>query len=171
MSATTEVISVVKDSGLAPEVQMVVIITLLVLAIAGPVAFWLFSNNKRRVADGQAADAEGGLYAHLSAQVSQLTQRLDAVHAAHNALILENAQMQVRVAKLETCEEMVGRLQVRLSEKDAQLIQRDTQLNVLFNDLRMRDQKIIELQERLSVLEVRVVRDEQHWKQSEDDLK
>ena len=163
-------VSAIKDSGLSAEVQMTLLIVLFVLMVAGPVAYWLFSTNKQRVAEGKVADASGGLYEHLSNQVSILTQRLDAMHEAYNKMVMENADMRVRVSKLETCEEMVGRLQIRLSEKDAQLMQRETQLNVLFGDLRMRDNKIIELQERLSVLEVRLARDEKSWRYT-DDLK
>ncbi len=161
-------VTTIQNSGLSTEVQMTLLIVLFVLLVAGPVAYWLFSTNKQRVAEGKVADASGGLYEHLSNQVSILTQRLDTVHEAYNKLIIENAEMRIRVSKLETCEEMVERLQVRLTEKDSQLMQRETQLNVLFGDLRMRDNKIIELQERLSVLEVRLARDEKNWK---DDLK
>lgn len=169
--STAEVVDIVKGSGLAPDVQMAIFITLIVLSVAAPIAFWLFSTNKRRVADGKAADAEGGFYDHLSAQVAVLTQRLDEVHNQYNILYKENAILNARIIKLESCEEMLAALQVVLKDKDALLMQRETQINVLFNDLRLRDQKIIELQDRLNVLEMRLARDENHWNEERDDLK
>lgn len=168
MVTPVEVVSAVKDSGLSSEVQMTMLIVLFVLVVAAPVAYWLFSTDKQRVAEGKEAEAKGGLYDHLASQISLLTQRLDATSLAYNALVRENATMQIRVDKLETCEDLISRLQTRLTEKDYLLTQRETQLNVLFNDLRLRDGKIIELQERLSILEVRLARDERNWK---DDLK
>lgn len=165
MVAPVEVAEVVKHSGLAPEVQMVVLIFLLVLMVGGPLVYWFTSTNKRRVADGHVADAEGGLYQHLSTQVQTLTERLDVVHQQYNEMFKENALLKSRISQLEACEETVRRLQDRLNQKDEIIRQRDLQLNNLFVELRARDQKIIDLQERLGILELRLARDERQWEE------
>jgi chromosome segregation ATPase len=161
-----EVQQVAQSAGLSPSVQMVLVILLLVMLVAIPLVMLLKDMRKTgKVSEneGKTSDIQTGLYAHLYEQVSILTTRLDKTHEEYNALVRENADLKSRVAALEGSEQMVERLQKRLDEKDAVILARDTQLNVLFNDLRMRDQKIIELQDRLNILEVRLAKDEERF--------
>ena len=171
MSAATEVADIVKGSGLSPDVQMTIFITLIVLMLAAPIGYWLFSGNKRRVADGQIAASEGGLYQHLAEQVAVLTKRLDAVHTERNDLVVKVAKLSAEVERLATCEDTVGRLQLKLDGKDALIGLRDKQINELFSELRARNEKIEDLMEKVHRLEVRVSQDEREWNAGKDDGK
>lgn len=168
-AATT--IKAIQGSGLDGTVQMILVVALLILFILGPasVLFYRLFNNFAK--DSKKDSSEGSLYQHLSEQVATLTARLDKVHEEYNLLFQENSLLTARVHKLETCEAMVERLQLKLNEKDVIIEQRDTQLNVLFSDLRIRDHKILELQERIHVLELRLARDERDWDRDRDDGK
>lgn len=162
----TEVVQVAQSVGLSPSVQMVLVILLLVLLVSVPIIMLvrdMQKNGKVSVNDGKESDIKTGLYSHLYEQVGVLTARLDKIHDDYNAMVRENSELKARITALENCEQMVERLQKRLDEKDEVILARDTQLNVLFNDLRMRDQKIIELQDRLNVLEVRLAADEARY--------
>ena len=110
--------------------------------------------------EGKSGDIQTGLYGHLYEQVTLLTARLDKVHDANNATLKANAELEARVKSLEGCEIMVSRLQTKLNDKDDAIAARDAQIIALFGDLRARDNKIIELQDRLSKLEVRLAADE-----------
>lgn len=153
----TEVVKIAADSGLSPSVQMILMIVGLLMVLAAPAMMFLRDWKKTGKIDdaqGKAGEIQTGLYSHLFEQVSILTKRTDDMTREQSAFIKENAELKARVAALEACEELVKRLQVKLDKKDDMIIARDTQLNVLFADLRLRDQKIIELQERVNVLEV-----------------
>lgn len=154
-----ETTKAIAESGLAPSVQMVLLIVFLLLLLSAPAALFIRDwRNKGKVdeRDDKEGNIKTGFYVFLNEQVSVLTNRLDAIHGEYNAMVKENAELRARVVALENCEEMVLRLQKKLDEKDNIIMARDAQLNVLFSDLRMRDQKIIELQDRLNVLEVHV---------------
>jgi hypothetical protein len=153
----TEIVKVAADTGLSPSVQMILVLVAILLALAAPAMLFLRDWKKRGKVDeieGKTGDIQSGLYGHLFEQVSILTQRLDKIHDEYNALVKENSELKARMVALEGCEATIKKLQVKLDMKDDIIIARDTQLNVLFADLRMRDQKIIELQERVNVLEV-----------------
>ena len=153
----TEVIKVAADSGLSPSVQMIIIIVGILMFLSAPAMLFLRDWKKRGKVDeieGKTSDIQTGLYAHLYEQVSILTARLDKVHDEHNEMVKENAALKARVVALEYCEEMIKRLQVKLDQKDDTIIALNTQLNVAFGDIRLRDQKIIELQDRVTVLEI-----------------
>ena len=136
---------------------MILVIVAILVALSAPAMLFLRDwkkNGKTNEAEGKAEDIKSGLYNHLFEQVSILTTRLDKIHDEYNALVKENSELKARMVALEGCEATIKKLQVKLDMKDDIIIARDTQLNVLFADLRMRDQKIIELQERVNVLEV-----------------
>ena len=153
----TEVIKAAADSGLDPSVQMIIVIVGILLFLSAPAMLFLRDWKKRGKIDeieGKTGDIQTGLYGHLYEQVSVLTQRLDKVHDEHNNLVKENAALKARVVALEYCEAMIKKLQVKLDQKDDTIIALNTQLNVAFGDIRLRDQKIIELQDRVTVLEI-----------------
>ena len=153
----TEIVKAAADTGLSPSVQMILVLVAILLALAAPAMLFLRDWKKRGKVDeieGKTGDIQTGLYGHLYEQVSVLTQRLDKVHDEHNALVRENSDLKARMVVLESCEEMVKKLQKKLDEKDNIIIALNTQLNVAFGDIRMRDQKIIELQDRVTVIEI-----------------
>lgn len=157
----TEATKVIADSGLSPSVQMVLMIVFILLLLSAPAALFIRDWRKKGKVDereDKTGEIQTGLYAHLFEQVSTLTAQLGSIHGEYNAMVKQNAALEARITQLESCELTVKRLQVKLDEKDDMIMARDTQLNVLFNDLRMRDQKIIELQERVNVLEVNQAR-------------
>lgn len=154
------------EVGLAPSIQMLIFIVGVLLLIAGPVMLFLRDWKKRGKVDeneGKQGDIQTGLYSHLYEQVTVLTKRLDKVHDEYNVMVAENAALKSRLQALESSEMLVVRLQEKLDEKDELLLARDTQVHQMFNDLRLRDQKIIELQERINKLEVRLTIDEQKF--------
>lgn len=158
-----EVAKVAAGAGFSPAVQMILVLVALTVALGAPAAMFVQSWRKRKRVDdaeGRSGEIATGLYQHLSEQVVMLTQRLDKISDAHNRLVGENAALKSRVASLEQCEETVHRLQAKLDTKDEIIAQRDRQVQALFKDLRDRDQKIIDLQDRLSALELRLAGDE-----------
>lgn len=163
MNQVEEIAKVAEATGLSPSVQMTLVIVAILLMLAAPAMLFLRDWKKKGRVDeveGKKDDIGTGLYTHLYEQVSTLTARLDKIHDAHNSLVKENALLTARVSQLEGCEQLVIRLQSKLEDKDAIIMARDQQLNILFSDLRKRDQKIIELQDRLHVLEVHVAASE-----------
>lgn len=158
-----ETTKIIAESGLSPSVQMVLLIVFILLLLSAPAALFVRDWRKKGRADeqeGTTGDIQTGLYNHLYEQVTLLTTRLDKVHDANNATLRANAELEARVKLLEGCEVMVSRLQVKLNDKDVAIAARDAQIIALFGDLRARDNKIIELQDRLSKLEVRLAADE-----------
>jgi uncharacterized protein (DUF3084 family) len=161
----TDIVKVAADTGLSPSVQMILVLVAILLALSAPAMLFLRDwkkNGKVNEVEGKNGDIQSGLYAHLYEQVTALTLRLDKIHDEYNGLVKENAELRARVSALESCEALVKKLQTKLDQKDDIIIARDTQLNVLFSDLRLRDQKIIELQERVNVLEVFNAKGQKH---------
>lgn len=152
--------------GLSPSVQMFLVIACLVIALAAPFAFLLRdwrSKGKLDEIEGKQGDIQVGLYNHLSEQVTLLTKRYDQLQGDYNTMVKENAELKGRLSQLEKSEETVKRLQAKLDDKDATIIARDTQINQMFSEVRLRDQKIIDLQDRISQLELRLARDEKEF--------
>ena len=161
-----ELAKVTADAGLTPSVQMLVVILGILVIAAGPAMLFLRDWKKRGRVDeieGKQGDIQTGLYSHLYEQVTVLTTRLDKVHDEYNVLVRENATLRSRIQALESSEALVLKLRERLDEKDLMLTSRDSQVQQMFNDLRLRDQKIIELQERINKLELRLTLDEQSF--------
>ena len=153
----TEIVKVANETGLSPSVQMILVLVAILLALAAPAMLFLRDWQKRGRVDeieGKTGDIQSGLYGHLFEQVSILTQRLDKINDEYNLLVKENSELKARMVVLEGGEATIRKLQVKLDQKDDIILARDTQLNVLFTDLRVRDQTIIELQKRVNVLEV-----------------
>lgn len=171
-------IKAVHDSGLSPEVQMLVILCFIAFFVIAPGALWMYRQYKGTGSDGAKSDtemvksnSEASLYRHLAAQVAILTGRLDSVHDERNKLIERVADLSSEVRRLQSFEAASLRMQAKLDEKDAMIGLRDKQINELFSELRARNIKIEELMEKLHALELRVQRDERQWNAAKDDGK
>jgi hypothetical protein len=133
---------------------MILVLVAILLALAAPAMLFLRDwkkNGKVNETDSKNGEIQSGLYGHLFEQVTALTKRLDTMSVEYNTMVRENAELKARVAALESCEELVRRLQAKLDLKDEIIIERDAQLNAIFADLRARDQVVSELQGRCSV--------------------
>lgn len=166
-NVATDVLHTAQAAGLSPSVQMVLVIFGLLLLLAAPMALLLRDWRKKGKEDdieGRNGDLEHGLYKHLSEQVSILTVRLDKVHDEYNAMVRQNAELEGRIKALEGYEKMVEVLRRELEGKNVTILARDAQINQMIADIRLRDEKIAELQHRLGQLEIRLENDETRWR-------
>lgn len=169
MNNPAEIAKVAAEAGLSPSVQMLLIIVGILMMLAMPAMLLLRDWKKSGKAtenEGRTSDIQTGLYSHLYEQVTLLTKRLDAVHTDYNEMVKLNSKLEARIQALEGCEEVIKKLQQKLDDKDLALSARDTQIMDMFADIRARDQKIIELQERVNSLEMRVTADERDFRKA-----
>lgn len=155
-----------KTAGLDPAVQMVLAVVGIIVMLAVPALYIVRDIRKRGAADATENSTDTlrvDLYKHLYEQVSTLTARLDKVHDENNKMVHVNALLEARVSACERYERDLVEMRKRLNEKDAVIASRDAQITSMFSQLRERDEKIINLQERLHTLEVRLARDETAW--------
>lgn len=113
------------------------------------------------------------LYSNLSEQIDKLTARLDAVEEERDVWQQKALELEGKVKALEGLEETHKRLIERLEAKDVTLDLKDKQIAGLLQDQGLKTATIMNLQERVRELEIKLERQLkadcvhcEHWKNS-----
>lgn len=151
--------------------------TILAVLAAGYPILSLMNKWSANKASASASNAEAALYTHLSEQLTQNTDALNASYSERNTLIDKYAKVEVRMHALEKIESLAEMLKVRLDQKDGVILTKDeiiaeqvTRMQVLVDELMAKNStietqhtEIDSLKERVHQLELRLVRDEAEW--------
>lgn len=165
--------SFLNDPVVATLVWVAVVIGCIV-AIAKPIKDWLRGERREDKVDKvqeSKAEAESGLYTHLSTQVAQYRAIADQAFKERNDLIQRVGALEVKAEDLVEQKRLVEKLKERLDQKDEELrrlLQQSAEersrfltiLELKDAELAKKEERIVLLEQGLRELEMRLLREE-----------
>jgi DNA repair exonuclease SbcCD ATPase subunit len=121
-----------------------------------------FRSNSVDSAKADAAEARSNaeviLYQQLQSQLTLLSDSVEKIRTEKMVWYQKSVELESEVARLQNFEKMVDSMKIRLDNKDGLIAARDA-------ELRQQNRLILELNDRIHKLEMRVTKDEQQLAQ------
>ena len=112
------------------------------------------SEGTKAAAESAKSTAEAFLYQQLQQQIESNTKAIDKLQSERNQWFERAVLLEREVDKLKSFEQMVDAMKTRIDDKDKIIVQREEEIRVLTRN-------ILEMKDRLHILEMRLAHDEQ----------